>query len=130
MIINHNISSVRKNSMSAGGRMSVALQRKIEEIGDGFGLLLPRELPEACGFGAEVTLTVQNSILIVSPGPQEARQGWAEALEAIPQAELDRDFEELQSFRHAPDEWDSAGFTWLGGSVVTRTFSVAAFGGL
>ena len=75
------------------------MQTKIKKIGDGFGLLLPKELLEACGFGAEVTVTVQNSTLIVSPGPQKARQGWTEALRAIPQAELDRDFEELQDFR-------------------------------
>jgi antitoxin MazE len=88
------------------------VQTKIEKIGDGFGLLLPKELLEACGLGAEVTVTVQNSTLVVSPGQQRARQGWAEALRAIPQAELDRDFEELQSFRDAPDEWDATGFTW------------------
>jgi len=63
------------------------VQTKIEKIGDGFGLLLPKELLEACGLGDEVTVTVQNSTLIVSPGPQKARQGWAEALQAIPQAE-------------------------------------------
>ena len=93
------------------------MQTRIEKIGDGFGLLLPKELLEACGFGAEVTVTVQNSTLIVSPGPQKARQGWAEALRAIPQAELDRDFEELQSFREAPDEWDATGFMWPGGGA-------------
>lgn len=57
---------------------------------------LPKELLEACGFGAEVTVTAQNCTLLVSPGPEKARQGWAEALRAIPLAELDRDFEELQ----------------------------------
>jgi antitoxin component of MazEF toxin-antitoxin module len=92
------------------------VKAKIEKIGDGFGLLLPKELLEACGLGAEVTVTVQNSTLIVTPGPQKARRGWAEALRAIPQAELDRDFEELQSFRDAPDEWDATGFLWPGGS--------------
>jgi antitoxin MazE len=93
------------------------VQTKIEKIGDGLGLLLPRELLEECGFGAEATVTVQNSTLIVSPGPQEARQGWAEALRAIPQAELDRDFDELQDFRDAPGEWDATGFTWPAGGA-------------
>lgn len=86
-------------------------------MGDGFAVLLPKALLEACGFGAEATVTVQNSTLIVSPGPRKARQGWAEALRAIPQAELDRDFEELQSFREAPDEWSATGFRWPGGSA-------------
>jgi antitoxin MazE len=88
------------------------VQTKIEKIGDGFSLLLPKELVDACGLGAEVTVTVQNSALIVSPGLQQARQGWADALRAIPQAELDRDFEELQSFRDAPDDWNKTGFSW------------------
>ena len=93
------------------------MQAKIKKIGDGFGVLLPKELLEACGFGAEVTVTVQNRTLIVSPGPQPARQGWAEALRAIPQAQLDQDFEELQSFRDAPDEWSTTGFPRMGGSA-------------
>ena len=88
------------------------MQTKIEKIGDGFSLLLPKELLEECGLGSEVTVTVQNSTLIIGPRPQKARQGWAEALLAIPQAELDRDFNELQGFRDAPDEWDATGFTW------------------
>jgi antitoxin MazE len=93
------------------------VQTKIEKIGDEFGLLLPKELLEACGFGPEVTVTVQNSTLIVSRAHQKARQGWAEALRAIPQAELDRDFEELQSFRDAPGERDATGFTWPDGGT-------------
>ena len=93
------------------------MQTKIKKIGDGFAVLLPKALLEACGFGTEVTVTVQNSTLIVSAGLPKARQGWAEALRAIPQAELDRDFEELQSFREAPDEWSATGFRWPGGST-------------
>jgi antitoxin component of MazEF toxin-antitoxin module len=91
------------------------VQTKIEKIGDGFGLLLPKELLDQCGFGPEVTVTVQNSTLIVSPGPRKARQGWTEALLAIPQAELDRDFDELQGFRDAPDEWEATQFKWTDG---------------
>ncbi len=87
------------------------MQTKIEKIGDGFGLLLPKELLEAFGFGSEVNVTVENNTLIVTQGPKKARQGWAEALQAIPQAELDRDFVELQGFRDAPDEWASTSYT-------------------
>jgi antitoxin MazE len=93
------------------------VQTKIEKIGDGFGLLLPKELLEECGFGTEATVTVQDSHLIVSPGPQKARQGWAEALREIPQAELDKDFEELKDFRDAPDEWDATRFAWPDGGA-------------
>ena len=47
-------------------------------------------------------MTVRDKTLVVSPGPQRAREGWAEALRAIPDAELDRNFAELQSFRETP----------------------------
>lgn len=88
------------------------MQAKIEKIGDGFGLVLPKELLDACGFGNEATVTVQNRTLIVSPGPRRAREGWAEALARIPQAELDRDFAELAEFRETPHEWDATEWQW------------------
>jgi antitoxin component of MazEF toxin-antitoxin module len=87
---------------------------KIKKIGDGFGLVLPRELLDACGFGDEATVTVRDKTLVVSPGPRRAREGWAEALAAIPRAELDRDFAELQAFRETPNEWDATDWQWPG----------------
>jgi antitoxin component of MazEF toxin-antitoxin module len=88
------------------------VQTKIERIGDRFGLVLPKELLEACGFGSEATVTVQNKTLIVTPQPRQAREGWAEALEQIPREELDRDFAELEALREAPDEWGAAEWQW------------------
>ena len=88
------------------------MQAKIEKIGDGFGLLLPKELLDACGFGSDATVTVQNKTLVVSPQPRRPREGWAEALRAIPQEELDRDFAELQAFRETPHEWDATEWQW------------------
>lgn len=88
------------------------MQAKIERIGDGFGLILPKEMLDACGFGSEVNVAVQDKSLIVSPQPRRAREGWEEALRAIPQAELDRDFSELQAFRETPDEWDATEWQW------------------
>ncbi len=88
------------------------MQAKIEKMGDGFGLLLPGELVEACGFGSEATVTVQDKCLIVTPLPRQAREGWAEALARIPQAQLDRDFAELRDFREAPHEWDATEWQW------------------
>lgn len=89
-----------------------AVQTKIEKVGDGFGLLLPKELLDACGFGTEAVVTVQDKVLIVSPGPRHPREGWAEALDAIPQAALERDFAELQAFRETPSEWDAKDWQW------------------
>ncbi len=88
------------------------MQTKIERIGDQFGLVLPKELLEACGFGMEATVTVQNKSLIVTPQPRRAREGWSEALARIPQGELDRDFAELEAFREAPDEWGATEWQW------------------
>jgi antitoxin component of MazEF toxin-antitoxin module len=93
------------------------VQTKIQKIGDGFGLLLPKALLDKCGFGAEATVTVQNRTLIVSPEPHKARQGWTEALRAIPLAELEGDFNELQDFRDAPGEWEASGSSWPRGGV-------------
>jgi antitoxin component of MazEF toxin-antitoxin module len=88
------------------------VQTKIERIGDRFGLVLPKELLEACGFGSEATVTVQNKTLIVTPQPRRAREGWAEALEQIPREESVRDFAELEALREAPDEWGATEWQW------------------
>ncbi len=89
-----------------------AMQAKIERIGDGFGLLLPKELLDACGFGTAATVTVLNRTLVVTAGPRRARDGWSEALAGIPQAELDRDFAELAKLRETPSEWDGTEWQW------------------
>ena len=75
-------------------------------------MLLPKELLDACGFGSEATVTVHDKTLVVSPSPRRAREGWAEALSAIPQVELNRDFMELQSFRETSHEWDTTEWRW------------------
>ncbi len=96
----------------AGNGYITGVQAKIERIGDRFGLVLPKELLDACGFGSEATVTVQDKTLVVSPGPRRAREGWPEALAQIPQEELDRDFRELQAFRETPNEWDATEWQW------------------
>ena len=88
------------------------MQAKIEKIGEEFGLLLPKELLDACGFGREATVTVQEKSLLVTPAPRRSREGWAEALAHVPPAELDRDFKELQAFRELPDGWDATEWQW------------------
>ncbi len=88
------------------------MQTKIEKIGDGFGLLLPKALLDACGFGTEATVTVENRSLVLTPGLRRAREGWAEALRAIPQSELDRDSAQLLAFRETPHEWDETEWKW------------------
>jgi antitoxin component of MazEF toxin-antitoxin module len=88
------------------------MRAKIEKVGDGFGLLLPKELLDACGFGTEATVTVQNKTLVISARPRRPREGWAETLQAIPQSELDLDSAELQAFRETPHEWTATEWQW------------------
>ena len=88
------------------------MQAKIEKIGDRFGLLLPKEVVEACGFGGEATVTVNDKTLVVTPYPGRARDEWEEAIRSIPQDAIDRDFEELKDFRDMPNQWDEHGWQW------------------
>jgi antitoxin component of MazEF toxin-antitoxin module len=91
---------------------SSVMQTKIEKIGDSFGVPLPKELLDACGFGTEATVKVQDKALFVTPAPRQPRAGWVEAIRTIPQGELDRDFAELKDFRETPDEWDATEWQW------------------
>jgi len=81
-------------------------------MGDGFGLLLPKELIEECGFGPEVSITVRDKTLVVAGQDRSARIGWDEAIRNIPQEAIDRDFEELRGFREMPNEWDAQRWEW------------------
>ena len=89
------------------------VQTKIEKIGDGFGLLLPKEMLDACGFGREATVTVQNQTLIVTPGLRRVREGWAEAARQMRDRGDDLS-PELQEWQQARDEWDEKEWTWPG----------------
>ena len=75
------------------------MHARIEKMGDGFGLRLPKRLLETCGLGEEVSVTVRDKTLVIGPAPTGARTGWTEAIQNIPQEALDRDYEELQAFR-------------------------------
>ena len=57
------------------------MQLKIEKMGDGFGLQLPKELLDACGIGEQATVIVQNRTLIVASPNWRPRQGWDEAMQ-------------------------------------------------
>ena len=86
------------------------MQAKIEKIGDGFGLLLPKELLDACGIGEEATVIVQNRTLIVAAQNWRPRQGWEEALEraAASAAPDGEDEETLEHWASLPEAKGSA----------------------
>jgi len=89
------------------------MQARIERIGDGFGLLLPKELIEACGFGGEATVTVQDKELLVTPAQPRVREGWAEAARVM--RERGEDFTpELQEWERLTEEWDEKEWHWPG----------------
>jgi antitoxin component of MazEF toxin-antitoxin module len=87
------------------------VQAKIEKIGDGFGLLLPKELLDSCGFDREVTVTVEDRKLVVSPVPRRVREGWAEAARQM-RARGDDLTPELQEWMDVPNEWDATEWQW------------------
>lgn len=75
------------------------MQAKIEKVGDGFGLLLPKELLDACGIGGEATVIVQNRTLIVAAQNWRPRQGWDEVL-ARASAEVANEGEDEETLAH------------------------------
>jgi antitoxin component of MazEF toxin-antitoxin module len=89
----------------------VGVQAKIEKIGDGFGLILPKELIEACGFGNQATVTVEDRKLVVTPTPPRVRVGWAEAARQMRERGDDLT-PELQEWLDVPDEWDATEWQW------------------
>ncbi|HEY3853815.1 MAG TPA: hypothetical protein VGO67_05415 [Verrucomicrobiae bacterium] len=80
---------------------------RIAKIGNEFGLVLPKAVLDACGFGTDATVTVQDKTLIVTPSSRKAREGWAEAIDAIPEDVLKRDFEDLKDFREVSVQLNS-----------------------
>jgi antitoxin component of MazEF toxin-antitoxin module len=85
------------------------MQAKIEKIGDAFGLLLPKELLDACGIGEKASVIVQNRTLIVAAQDWQPRQGWDEALKraAALAADEGEDEETLAHWASLPAEGES-----------------------
>ena len=48
---------------------------RIEPVPEGFQLLLPRALVEACGLAGEVTVSVREQTLVVEKKPRPVREG-------------------------------------------------------
>jgi len=63
-------------------------------------------LLKQCPLGDEVDVTAQRDTLVIRPLRRQPRQGWAEALAAVPDRELKRDQAELAAFRETPHDWD------------------------
>ena len=83
------------------------MQAKIEKIGDGFGLILPKELLTACGIREEASVIVQNRTLIVAAPDWRPRQGWDEALQRVGGAATSEDEEALAHWASLPEVTES-----------------------
>jgi antitoxin component of MazEF toxin-antitoxin module len=71
-------------------------------------------LLKQCPLGEEVEVDVsaERDALVIRPVRRQPRQGWAEALAAVPDYELARDQADLTAFRETPHDWDSKDWEW------------------
>ena len=60
-----------------------------------------------CPIGEEVDVSAENNALVIRPLRRKPRQGWAEALAAVPAPALAQDHQELAAFRETEHDWDS-----------------------
>jgi len=69
-------------------------------------------LLKQCPLGEDVDVSAARDTLVIRPVRHNSRQGWAEALAAVPQETLERDQAELAAFRETPDDWDRKEWEW------------------
>jgi len=73
---------------------------------------IDRSLLARCPLGKDVDVSAEKGALVIRPIQRPPRQGWAEALAAVPPQALDEDRQELASFRETPHDWDAKDWTW------------------
>ena len=88
------------------------MQTCIQKIGDSFGVLLPKQLLDSCGFDKDVTISVENRTLVLAPAQRKHRAGWAQALNEVPEEALERDWKELRCFSDLRSEWETEHWQW------------------
>jgi hypothetical protein len=69
-------------------------------------------LLKQCPLGEEVDVSAERDALVIRPVRRQPRQGWSEALAAVPERELARDHADLAAFRETPHAWDCAEWEW------------------
>ncbi len=79
---------------------------RIRKIGNGQGIILPKEILEKCLFEEEVELIVSaNQLIIQSPKPK--RSGWEDAFKkAVGEQEMLDEADLIQN------EWDNQEWEW------------------
>ena len=79
------------------------IRLKVTTVGNSAGVVLPKELLDACGIGEEATVIVQNRTLIVAAPHWRPRQGWDEALKGLDAAATGEDEETLVHWATLPE---------------------------
>ena len=69
-------------------------------------------LLKQCPLGEEVDVSAERDALVIRPVRRQPRQGWAEALAAVPDHELARDQADLAAFRETSHDWDRKDWEW------------------
>ena len=82
------------------------MRASIIKIGNSKGIRLPKSILEELSFGEEVELESKGTHLEIRPVKKNPREGWAEALAAIPESEKGLVWPEFGN------EWDEKEWTW------------------
>lgn len=83
------------------------MTQKIRQIGNSSGIIIPKAYMKACNIQDDVTISVKDGSIIITPAKNEAREGWDEQFEkAICNGELldENEFESLVN-EFDEDEW-------------------------
>jgi antitoxin MazE len=81
------------------------VKASIIKIGNSHGIRIPKPIIDACNFGQEVELEVQNHQLIIRT-PHHPRQNWADAFQKMAASGDD------QLLETADPEWDHEQWQW------------------
>ncbi len=80
------------------------MRASIVSVGNSRGIRIPKAILQQCGIEDEVTLEVKGGRIILSPVHAKPREGWGEALAALPAVA-----EEAPIW---PDDLDFDGWEW------------------
>lgn len=83
----------------------MSISTRIVPIGNSQGVRIPRALLEQSGIGGEVTLTVEENRIVISPA-HRPREGWEEAFKRMAQAGDDQLLDSEVNNAFDTEEWE------------------------
>ena len=78
------------------------MQVSIRPFGNSRGIVIPKPLLQQLGLQDEVDLSVENGAIVIRKPADAPRSGWAQAAQALAQAEAD--VLEMGEFAHDADQ--------------------------